>query len=112
MIYRTKITAEGVLLFYVHSGLKEKMITIQHQTDSKRFVLSKDDKECILEYKLIATTEGQAVNHQIIDFSSTYVPFALRGQGLAEQLVEAGLVWAKQQGYQIEASCWYVKKFL
>lgn len=77
---------------------------IEHQADNSRFVLSKDDKECILEYKLIGTAA--------IDFSSTYVPFALRGQGLAEQLVEVGLAWAKEQGYQIEASCWYVKKFL
>ena len=48
----------------------------------------------------------------MIDFTHTYVPFALRGQGLAERLVEVGLAWAKEQGYQIEASCWYVKKFL
>lgn len=77
---------------------------VEHQADNSRFVLSKDGKECILEYKLLNASE--------IDFSSTYVPFALRGQGLAEKLVEVALAWAKEQGYQIEASCWYVKKFL
>jgi predicted GNAT family acetyltransferase len=83
------------------------MGTVIHQPDSSRFVLSQDDKEYTLEYKLIGTSDIQN-----IDFSSTYVPFALRGQGLAEKLVEVGLAWAKEQGYQIEASCWYVKKFL
>jgi len=83
------------------------MSTIIHQPVNSRFVLSQDDKECILEYKLVGTSDIQK-----IDFSSTYVPFALRGQGLAEKLVAAGLAWAKEQGYQIEASCWYVKKFL
>jgi hypothetical protein len=85
------------------------MQQVEHQADNSRFVLNKDDKECILEYKLIGTAD---TDNQRIDFSSTYVPFALRGQGLAEQLVKVGLAWAKEQGYQIEASCWYVKKFI
>ena len=81
------------------------MSTIDHQENKSRFVLEKDTHECVLEYKINTDTKT-------IDFSSTYVPFALRGQGLAENLVEVGLAWAKEQGYQIEASCWYVKKFL
>ncbi len=88
------------------------MIKIEHQSVNNRFVLTKDEKECILEYKLLAIAEDQTTEIQRIDFSSTYVPFALRGQGLAEQLVEVGLAWAKEQGFQIEASCWYVKKFI
>ena len=51
-----------------------EMKTVEHQIDKNRFILNES---------------------QSIDFSSTYVPFALRGQG-----------------YQIEASCWYVKKLL
>ena len=88
------------------------MITIKHQPDNNRFVLTKDEEDCILEYQLMINTENRTNDNSIINFSSTYVPFGLRGQGLAEQLVEAGLAWAKEQGYHIEASCWYVKKFL
>jgi uncharacterized protein len=93
------------------------MMKIEHQSVNNRFVLTKDEKECILEYKLLAIAENENIDNQTteiqrIDFSSTYVPFALRGQGLAEQLVEVGLAWAKEQGFQIEASCWYVKKFI
>lgn len=76
---------------------------IQHQPDQQRFVLLKAGHECVLEYRL---------SRQNIDFSHTYVPFRLRGQGLAEVLVEYGLEWARSQGYDIEASCWYVNKFL
>lgn len=83
------------------------MNTIDHQKENSRFVLAKDNHECILDYKI---TSGS--DNTIIDFNSTYVPFALRGQGLAEELVAAGLAWAKEQGYQMEGSCWYVKKFL
>ena len=79
---------------------------IEHQVERTRFVLAKDTHECVLDYELHAGPE------LVIDFTHTYVPFALRGQGLAERLVEVGLAWAKEQGYQIEASCWYVKKFL
>ncbi|MGK0475536.1 MAG: putative GNAT family acetyltransferase [Oleispira sp.] len=84
-----------------------KMKTLEHQIDKNRFILNESDNECVLEYRLIDTADSQR-----IDFTSTYVPFALRGQGLAEELVEVGLAWAKEQGYEIEASCWYVKKFL
>lgn len=83
------------------------MNTIDHQKENNRFVLAKDNHECILDYKISGVSDTK-----VIDFNSTYVPFALRGQGLAEELVAAGLAWAKEQGYQLEASCWYVKKFL
>ena len=76
---------------------------IQHQSDAKRFVLIKDGNECVLDY----TLDGNQIN-----FTHTYVPFSLRAQGLAEILVEQGLDWARDKSYGIEASCWYVKKFL
>lgn len=76
---------------------------IEHQPAQHRFVLQKDGHECVLEY---------VVNGSDIDFTRTYVPFALRGQGLAEELVKAGLAWADQQQYHKLASCWYVQKFL
>lgn len=76
---------------------------VEHQPAQSRFILCKDEQECVLDY---------VVNGTHIDFTHTYVPFRLRGQGLAEQLVEEGLKWARGQQYQIEASCWYVRKFL
>ncbi|PIQ40506.1 MAG: GNAT family N-acetyltransferase [Thalassolituus sp. CG17_big_fil_post_rev_8_21_14_2_50_53_8] len=74
-----------------------------HQAEQQRFVIEQDGHECVLDY----VVEGKQ-----IDFTHTYVPFRLRGKGLAEELVKEGLAWAKGQGYDIQASCWYVRKFL
>jgi predicted GNAT family acetyltransferase len=86
------------------------MNAVDHQIEKDRFVIAKESHECVLDYTLVEHPEH--LGNTVIDFTHTYVPFALRGQKLAEQLVEVGLVWAKKQGYQIEASCSYVKKFL
>lgn len=76
---------------------------IEHQQQQNRFVLAKDGNECLLEY---------VRNDNDIDFTHTFVPFALRGQGLAEVIVKEGLAWAQEQGLNIKASCSYVQKFL
>ncbi|WP_299795856.1 GNAT family N-acetyltransferase [uncultured Shewanella sp.] len=47
-----------------------------------------------------------------INFTHTFVPTGLRGQGLAEKLVRHGLSWARSERLAIETSCWYVQKFL
>ena len=76
---------------------------IQHHSEQQRFVLQLDGAEAVLDYQ---------VNDNIINFHHTFVPPAFRGKGLAEKLVRHGLAWAKEQKYQISASCWYVQKFL
>lgn len=82
-----------------------KPIEIIHQIPEQRFVMQWLDEQAELLYSLDP-------NSGKINFYRTYVPVSARGQGLARQLVEAGLSWAKVQGYQIEASCSYVVPFL
>jgi uncharacterized protein len=77
--------------------------TILHQPEQQRFVLQLDSAEAVLNY---------AVTGSSIDFNHTFVPPEFRGKGLAEKLVRHGLQWAKSQQYRIQASCWYVQKFL
>lgn len=84
-----------------------KSYEIEHQSEQHRFILRKDANECVLDYEI-----NSHADKPLIDFTHTYVPFGLRGQGLAEVLVAEGLAWAEAQGYKIEASCWYVRKFL
>jgi predicted GNAT family acetyltransferase len=36
----------------------------------------------------------------------------MRGSGVAEKLVRTGIRWAREQGYEMTASCWYAKRFL
>ena len=79
------------------------MSDIIHQTNEQRFVVIKDGKEAVLAYNL---RNGE------IDFYSTFVPPEFRGQGIAEKLVRTGIVWAKEHGYSMTASCWYAAKFL
>lgn len=86
------------------------MMNVQHLPDEQRFIIPLEGSEAVLAYKLMnfnAHGEASAIN-----FTSTFVPAAYRGQGLAEKLVRAGLQWAKTQGYELHASCWYVAKFI
>ncbi|MDA0108671.1 GNAT family N-acetyltransferase [Vibrio sp. La 4.2.2] len=76
---------------------------IEHQQDRQRFVLSSNGQDSVLDYKLSGNT---------VNFTRTFVPESLRGKGAAKQLVDQGLAWAREQGYQIEADCWYVARFL
>lgn len=77
--------------------------SVIHDPERQEFRLG----QAILEYRLEQGPQGGR-----IDFTRTYVPEALRGQGLAEKLVRAGLRWARQQNCPIQASCWYVARFL
>jgi hypothetical protein len=77
---------------------------IQHDIERQRFIVQMDGGEARLEYRLLP---GHG-----IDFSHTFVPPALRGRGIAEKLVRTGLAWARQQEFEIQASCWYVRRFI
>ncbi len=71
-------------------------------------MLECEGAQAILQYNLSLSTQGGTA----IDFTSTFVPPAFRGKGLAEKLVRAGIKWAKEQGYELHASCWYAAKFI
>jgi predicted GNAT family acetyltransferase len=75
-----------------------------HQPEQQRFVVRIDEQQAQLEYQLLP--------RHGINFTSTFVPKNLRGRGIAEKLVRRGLTWARAQGYNIEADCWYVRRFL
>ena len=77
---------------------------VLHQREQACFISIVDGQESRLEYRLMP--------NQHIDFTYTFVPETLRGQGIAEKLVRSGLAWAREQGYTIQASCWYVRRFL
>jgi len=84
------------------------MTSVRHLTEYNRFVVECSDAQAVLQYSLSKQDDGATA----IDFSSTFVPPAARGKGIAEALVHAGIKWAKEQGYVLHASCWYVAKFI
>lgn len=83
------------------------METVRHLPEQRRFVIDHEGAEAVLQYSL-NTQAGKTA----IDFNSTFVPPAFRGKGLAEKLVREGIKWAKEQNYELHASCWYAAKFI
>ena len=79
-------------------------VEVVHQPGKHRFVSSSGAEESVLEYTLLPGN--------VIDFKRTFVPESMRGQGIAETLVRPGLRWAREQDYEMTASCWYVKRIL
>lgn len=75
-----------------------------HEPEQQRFVVNVDAAQARLEYQLMP--------RHGVDFTFTFVPEDLRGRGIAERLVRTGLAWARGQGFEIEASCGYVRRFL
>ena len=84
------------------------MEKIEHNVSQKCFLLNGDGAQATLQYRLFEKENGVIV----IDFTSTFVPPEFRGKGLAEKLVRAGIKWAKEQNYELQASCWYAARFI
>jgi predicted GNAT family acetyltransferase len=73
---------------------------VTHEPQRKRFVARLEERESHLIY----TPSGTGV----VDFLTTYVHPALRGRGVGEALVKAGLEWARAEGLKVIPSCWFV----
>ncbi|MFO1387805.1 GNAT family N-acetyltransferase [Cellvibrio sp.] len=84
------------------------MEKIDHLPEQNMFLIDVGGNRGELHYRLSEQPSGTTS----IDFTSTFVPPVFRGKGLAEKLVRAGIKWAKEQGYELHASCWYAAKFI
>jgi predicted GNAT family acetyltransferase len=84
---------------------------ITHNQQQEHFTFVIDGAEATLQYQLSKTTANNN-SPASVNFTHTFVPPEFRGKGLAESLVREGLRWAKAEGYDITASCWYVQKFI
>jgi predicted GNAT family acetyltransferase len=77
---------------------------IIHDPEDYRFFAIIADDEAELTYTYPEDT--------IMDFDYTYVPESVRKQGLADQLVQAGLDFAQQKNYKVIPSCPVVEAFV
>jgi len=77
---------------------------VRHDPVRGVFLVHEDGAECVLEY----APSGPST----VAFSHTYVPPRLRGRGIAERLVAAGLAWARAQGLRVIPACSYVAAYL
>lgn len=79
------------------------MNEVINDLQGSRFLLDVNGKEVYVLY---------AEDKESLDLYSTYTPPKLRGQGLAEKVVHAAFLYAKDKKLKVIASCWYVRKFL
>ncbi|KAA0969668.1 N-acetyltransferase [Aureimonas fodinaquatilis] len=77
---------------------------IRHEAagNGGRFLTGTGAAEAELSYAS-GTTPGTVV------FNHTFVPPALRGQGVAEKLLEAAVAHARDHGWKIYPTCSYVQ---
>lgn len=79
-------------------------LMIKHDETHQQFSLTKDNKESVLKYN--------KVGPNTLDYYSTFVPGALRGQGIAGLMTDYALRYAKDNHYLIIPSCPYVKSYI
>jgi len=77
-------------------------MTPRHEPDHQRFTLPTTPVS-VLDY---VPSAGR------VTFTHTGVPPAYQGQGLAAQLVEAGLQWARAEGLKVTPACSYVHLYI
>lgn len=78
-------------------------ITVTHNTAEGRFEAEVDGLQSVAEY--------ERAGDRII-FTHTFVPGQLRGRGIAEKLVRAGLEHARAGGLKVVPACSYVATFI
>ena len=78
--------------------------TVRHEPQQGRFSVHKDDHEAYMEY--------QQAGEGVVDFTHTFTPEELRGQGLAGKIVSAALDWARENDLQVIPTCSYVQSYL
>ena len=79
-------------------------MTVDHMPEQRRFVARLPEGEAVLRYRM--------VGDRLMDIQSTLVPGAARGRGIGGSLVEAALAFAREKGYIVRPSCWYVETWV
>lgn len=72
-------------------------ININHDKEAQEFTVQLDGDQAELAYAL--------PGDNVIDFQHTFVPEDYRNEGIANQLIETGLTYAKEQKLKVIASC-------
>ena len=79
-------------------------MNIRHEPENHRFVVKIGDALALLEYS--------SVDDQTLEYSHTFVPLALRGQGIASDLTAYALQYALDNQFAVIPSCPFVATFI
>ena len=82
----------------------DKKVEFKHKKKAKKITFNISGEKGKLKYKVL--------NNWVLDIYSTFIPYSLRGQGLAVKLIEKVAKWAVKNNYKIKASCPYVDWYL
>ncbi|GAK60615.1 hypothetical protein U27_00512 [Candidatus Vecturithrix granuli] len=82
---------------------EEHTMNILHDQTTRRFYSILDGSEAEMTYRQVDETT--------LDFNHTYVPPSLRGQGIAERIVQEAVKYAQEHGFGVIPSCSYVRIF-
>ena len=77
---------------------------VVHDKSRRVFHITLGEKEARLRYKMR--------DENTIDLISTYVPKEFRGKSYAKDLVTTALNYARQNNFDVIATCPYVQSFL
>jgi predicted GNAT family acetyltransferase len=78
--------------------------TVRHEPDKQRFVLEVDGTTGFLQYR--------ELGDRTLDYNHTFVPSAARGGGIASQLTEHALRYARAGRYKVVPSCPFVAAYI
>lgn len=81
-----------------------KLSVVHDQEDLRFYATLEAGEEAELTYTF--------PEENVMDFDYTFVPEKYRNQGLADQLVKAGLEHAREQGFRVIPSCPAVETYV
>ena len=79
-------------------------VQVQHLEEKHLFYANIEGNEAFLEYRQLPNDTWE--------YTHTFVPKALRGQGIANELVKFALDFAKENNIKVVPSCPTVKHYL
>jgi predicted GNAT family acetyltransferase len=79
-------------------------VDIHHEPAAHRFVARAAGVEAVLEYDM--------VDAKTLDYHHTFVPPEMRGGGIASQLTEYALRYARDNGLKVRPTCPFVARYL
>lgn len=84
-------------------GVKRQSAHVRDNSGKGRFELEIGGEIVVAEYRL---GDGAIV------FTRTYTPPALRGRGVASELIRAALLAARERGLKVQTTCSFVADYL
>lgn len=76
---------------------------ITHNKEENRFEYITPEAVAYVEYNM---------ESNVMDLTHTIVPKALEGRGLGGSLVKYALEYARERGFKVKPTCWFVDKFV